>query len=1335
MESLSNLLLDPSQLTSKQIAQYDAALAAAISQNSELVNQEIAKFFFGEDSKIIIQCILTHTKDQFKKAELFQKFTEISSEKIEKVFWKAENPNFLAAKNAVSMFGNAFLFKDREVVFINKISSFISVLPLESQLPFAKLIESFFEYSKNPIEMVDSSDDLLKKASNTYSFIASKIINEISKVDSFDAVFSLLRCTSKALTAIVDAETIKTLFSEGEKSELKELVVKKLPENMYTLLISILIQNFQAHVDYAYQRAKAMCLSTKSTIDRVFGYTALGQLVRFIASNDDFLDLLIDSLFKDIDSSNHLITSTLRTIVNSIFKTKKKELAPICAHMMKKIEPLAWHSKLKTWLLPQLLPHIEAGFFDPSELITISQNLSDAPFVTKCITSYAVSEETCETILHACINFIKNCPITNNLPSLKPLLQPMFKVQPKFIANAFAEFEEITEKYQKIWIVFEACRSIVKSQWPIEKEKLMEYIQFGINCCNWDLRVTAFDIFMLSGSPQTPEEAKFLENNFDNLMFIDSPKHVSSVISTMSALIEGFSGGKNRFKPEIINPLMKAILDKLDMHLIPSAITSHRQYALDLNNIIISKFPELETRQHITCLVTLLLDPALQKQAKEIISKRIAASEETKAYVEKIDSKKAKEILFSKKDVQGDENLKVDAGLPASEEELLASLSRCLNDAISWEEQCVLLNKIAESLKTLTQIVKKETIEKIACDIFNLLMTTRKLGVTCQGQQDLIQIISYLDKETIERLSNQWTDSLLAILGNFDMENMRRSAGLPYLALTIIRVQPSDVMTITGSNYSRLIDALLSLITKTENATEATNALNVIRAVLTDKTTSPYAESILPNVYCAILNVCGRLGGWELVAAANLCLSACIRKSSKKGTQQTDWKYLTLEQFFAKMPMLRESIIKSLNANKHSIYIALTILSQFDSTEGDEELLKLCLSHIDDRDSRLKRVAARACNRVSSQEGRCKLFNILCTALNHKENELNIAINSYNYLQGVIDLMREISAEENFKFEGEFPVLNFAKIPPPIWNDIIIVLKQLGKQDLVPVFPIKSTDFVFDEASLMLMQPSAAERTDRELVAMAARVALVEQKYPDDFLSVIAESVVSGKSSIALQNTGLDLVAQKLTTNIPSAERIIPLIKEETRPQILSGLIHLLSLAETTNEQLLSLFDKFEANVFDLSEATTPVHVSIAEILPKLLFDTRALIIGARLVVDDVPKVRTLSASALSAFFKVDFIAEQQLFRIALQKVCKENKLLLVDASLKWIKLIDSKSSDKHGEQLTVFVDEFFFTREIAKLLGIIIPFNEQQVENVVDIRGPYKSALVGEIEHRFITK
>lgn len=1319
MEKLRDLLSDPSSLTTKVLSQFETYFVEGLKEDEEGVMNLFADLLFSNTSKNVTLAFITRAKKILDKQNLSTRFLSKMNEDLDKNYWNSEIPNYSASINAIAMFGNEIFFKNSEIKFVEHFVQHLNNIPADSELNAFKLTEFFFAFSAEPIEMTGKSDVLFEK-STTYSYLIVNVLQHMQKIVAFDAIFTFLRCAAAGFNKIFDSEIIETLFTEKD-SNLKQFIVKNLPHHMVVLLVSIIARTNQKATDLTYSQSKSIILHSHDIVERVFALTALSQIIKFVATNDDFLNLLIDSMFRDIDSTNHLLSSTVKSMLNSLFKTNKKDLPTVCAKLMKRIEHLDWSAKLKAFLLPQLLPHLNTTDFDPTQLISIAQNLADATFVTKCIRSYATNEESCQNILNSTVNYMKSCSVDRDLPSLRPLFEPLLDVNPKFIKIAFDTFKKVEEKFAKAWLIFEASRSMVKSKWILEQNELFELIKFGLQSLNWDLRASAFEIYMLSGYPQTEEESNLLFDNLENLLFVDSPKHTSSISSTMKSLIDGFGAGKTRYKiDEIIKPLLTKILDVFDNHMIPSYITHHKQFVLEINSAIISNFPELENEKHLLSLASMLFDNAITKQVSDIIKSRMAKSEQISNFFTNLKNEKVQKILFATTEVIGNENLKVREGLPASELEFKQSVSS-IESLSTWEEQAEVFRKLNESLQVLKHVMSQECINECIHSVFEALVKTRKLGVACSGQMVLENLMRLVPEKQLNEICDNFTSRIISTLSGFDMENMRRSAALPLLAMTIIRLQATDVMKVNNqSNFMTLIQALLNLIKTTENATEATNALNVVRGILLDKATSVHSDSIVPFVLDAILVVLRKIGGWEVVAAGNLCLSAVIRKLTRIGSQSS--KYLTLEQFLAKTAKVRDSLILSLKSNKHSVYVALTVLTHFEASSTDEELQSLALSHLGDRDCRLRRAAARAAYMCTAKIDRVELFNEIVEALKRKPSKF--AIISYNYLHGLFDLMHEIVNDDGFAFDGEFPQIDFRKVPPFIWSDIIYVYSKLNLT--IPEFDCKETVFAFDESSLAMYSKSSQTFSQRMMTA----VALKNQRSPQDYPKKVLDLILSNEACPAVENTCLSFSVDKLH-EVENVDKLISMIINEDRPGVLADLISVLKIARNLPNSIMNLADKFLAVSFTLSEAMTPVHIAISKMIGRVIdLSPKFAVCALRLSIDEIPAVRVPASKALAKFAGCECeIAEVSAFRKSLAKI---DRKVLIDSCMKWASLVDAKRGyDTHGEPLTVLVDEFFYPREICNFLGISVDFDYRPIEALIDIRENFKNALISALSNQ----
>ena len=192
MNKLRDLLSDSSSLTTKILAQFDASFLEAVKEDKDAALELFSDYLFSENAKNTTQIFLAHAKKTFDKENALDQFVALTQAKIEKSFWNTQNPNYSSAINLINMFGSELLFNQNEIKFVDHFTANITKIPADSELNAFKIVEFFFSYAKTPIEIEGKSDEICEKSS-THSYLIAKILENIKNIDSFDAVFALLR--------------------------------------------------------------------------------------------------------------------------------------------------------------------------------------------------------------------------------------------------------------------------------------------------------------------------------------------------------------------------------------------------------------------------------------------------------------------------------------------------------------------------------------------------------------------------------------------------------------------------------------------------------------------------------------------------------------------------------------------------------------------------------------------------------------------------------------------------------------------------------------------------------------------------------------------------------------------------------------------------------------------------------------------------------------------------------------------------------------------------------------------------------------------------------------
>lgn len=338
------------------------------------------------------------------------------------------------------------------------------------------------------------------------------------------------------------------------------------------------------------------------------------------------------------------------------------------------------------------------------------------------------------------------------------------------------------------------------------------------------------------------------------------------------------------------------------------------------------------------------------------------------------------------------------------------------------------------------------------------------------------------------------------------MESMRRSASLPDVALSLIRLQPTDLTMDSKDNQSSqmtITTALIDLLKRTNIETEAVNSLNVLRAILKDRVMSKYDDFLYPLIFEAIILTSMKFEGWDFVAASNLCFATVFHKIFKRSDST-----LNLKQFFQKISKAKELIVNGLNSKiTHANYLALTVITSFRKTSGDDRsLLKNVVRFVSSRSSRIRRTAALACVIVTPETEyellarQCVHFICCSRFCTDRKIESNgyftieneggkIDSNTFHGLVLIIHLLLE--RKDDLSASLFFPSINLEILPPLILDDISFIYTRINQNDLMNM-PFKFCHFYFDQVSSIVcarkMPDGMNDLTDSQLVSLLTKV-------------------------------------------------------------------------------------------------------------------------------------------------------------------------------------------------------------------------------------------------------
>lgn len=471
------------------------------------------------------------------------------------------------------------------------------------------------------------------------------------------------------------------------------------------------------------------------------------------------------------------------------------------------------------------------------------------PFVSKCVTSLLQNCEKSESLNQNAILF--QSIIEKSVSNIEIILtKPLISFETIFLVNQkFTEF--CVTKTNSFLIKFDAAIANPKKFSSLITNEDLEKARKSFN---WDLRIKCVAVFSAAGFPRNDEDCQLFVESIPSLFMIDSQDIQTKLVRLFDDFMQSFSTKK--IYSSINKPLFISKLNsKISPYLLPSCSSLVRQNALGILETIWKRFPEISPSDR-TNLTSILKDGtvSLKKSVYSI-------------------SKYLKEPLIDEKKVTIN-NLPFDPTI----EKVQINASSLQSFAILLEQDEVVLNlgekeindliqfhfskeNLADSQKdsdweVLSEIfhitcllcirlnVSQSTFERAADHIFSNLIESRKSGLVMKCYPYLAQLIKKLKSSEKPKT---YCERLIKVLADFDMAQMRRSAGLPFISVALIKGK-SDL-------FPELTNALVNVCLKSENCNEVANALNTLNLIVKENN---FPERFFGVMFETIFKSCSR---------------------------------------------------------------------------------------------------------------------------------------------------------------------------------------------------------------------------------------------------------------------------------------------------------------------------------------------------------------------------------------------------------------------------------------------------------------------------------------------
>lgn len=1311
-------------ITNKDFPSFINLFRDELSKTPETLLSLFAEYLINSRSTQATLTVLTRIKSILNNTQYYSQFKAICDTNLMKSFYITNISNFSemsfeAGYNYMILFEKDSLFTNHELDFV-QLFSFLSTniqkMKNDSISTAAKLLENFFEFQKHPMHINFSSNtkliDIFHIQQTTYSALASICIDLINSQQNFDVICSFVRSLTHSIVGLFPQNELEQLYSSENESILSAFLHQSIPNHCFLLLLSNLIKKFPQKSNFYLELLEPILSDESPPILKCYGYTALTRITPVIPDLLSISKHVIMYLLRDYDSQNPILPSLLDNLYKTLLKRSKqlKIVDQINLILFDSIKSLSWHSMVKLMIVPDIICSFPSLF---DELIGLAQDPSDYGFVTRCIKSISKSsKQSSEDLLNVIVNDTINSNIYDNLRIVRPLLEPLYATRPEIVPKAFKMFNDIVqghddinskEKVLSIWLRFESLLILTRSLWPMELFDLNKDLNFAVHSGNWDLRCASLRVFNKCFNTD-PIPLEFIIN-LKTVIYTDSPKVIFFIEDAFSNFIDLLNPKRKREENEQkneeerwkeIEAILLALLDIFSDHMSSSYTSSHRQFMLMLVESIWKKFPLIYSQKHIEAVSSILNDPSL--------SLRYLCLEKIKLW-----SKEDPDKVFNSLSNLSHENGDVETNFEKNDallNSLIHEISNNNFEALKELETLVADNKNAN---IFSQEILQSQIEKY----FDFFLQTKNVGISYRSQSLFVVLANLLDKDILDEKRKTWESRLLSLLRDFDMESMRRSASLPDVTLALLRLQPLEVTTDAASKHLEIITALIELLRRTDNETEAVNSLNVIRAVLKDKITSKVEDYLYPIIFNSIFETSMKFTGFDFVAASNLCFASTFHKLFKRSD-----KTLNIRQFFHKLPNAKETVINGLQSSiVHANYLALTVLTAFRKTTGDDktfvEYVAPFLSH---QSSRLRRTAAIAMVSITPEQELHLLYQqtvyYLSISRFATQSSMKYDSNGYfdvlelnsNSFHGLLMVINEILKKQTMTLE--FPLINLKIIPPMSIDDVCNIYSQLNLLDRLNLFEIEFRSFYYDQVSLIIYR-GRIESSELRHLNDSILVALLTKLQRNDSIQTI-----DGLNEFILNRLKQEQVSPLIfTLSINYLSKIdknhlmgfnpSDYLNSKTPRDAIAPLIMMLHEDETTLQQYTALFIDI---AFSKDDNDTPAKIAVSSKSSSILrFSYYGKIVALLLLIDDIPIVRTKTSEIVSSFLNVQFLSEVELFDLLMKDL---NPIQLNSLFLRWIKIIEFKiKTDPKGESVTTLVDEFFVLEKITKALKIPIDY------------------------------
>lgn len=1224
MENLSKFLQNESILNGKSLKKAITLVRNVFNEDLDNSIQPLTKLLFNNDSKYYPPDFINQIVKLLDEKKLLNQFNLQADSLMNSSFWDSDEPNICSLIN-YSVISHSF-FEGNEVFLFYFFIKFLFSFPLIIFDELQTLISHFLDHISAhhfvvPEELQQLCDDAFGKGL-PQTILATHFIK---MADQKVPVGQLSKSFSIALLCLQKA------FSKDEIQQLRasssNLFAASLKPECFLLLQSyfiIAIESVQLRLVFI---EKVMQLLDRSTEQETFEciYTALLNVLQ-ISELDQFIHFFV----RDFDTSFDETRIVLMNCFDKLFQIDSSKLTTQLSPIVVK---LPWFSRLKKFSYPYLIQNKNEDLYE--NLIYAAQDPQMKQFVCKCVTSLLQSSENNinQENAKAFQDIIEKFVTDTKLVLSKPLIsfQNIFSVNQKFTELCVSKTKSFLIKFDAAIVNPKKFSSFITKD-DLEKARKL---------FNWDLRIKCVAVFSAAGFPRSDEDGQLFIDSVPSLLMVDSQDNQTKLIRLFDDFMNSFST-KKTYSNVNRELFIQNLNQKLSPYLLPSCSSLIRQNALELLQTIWKRFPEISPFDRFN-LTSILKDGTVSL-------KRLAYSASKYLKEPLISEKKVtiNELPFNPtiKDIKINSDLLQRFTILLEQNEVILNLtetdiinliqfSSTILDEKDREDDWEVISEIFHiiCLLCLQLNASQETLEKATDHIFNSLIETRKSGLVMKCYPYLAQLIKKL--KSSEKPKN-YCQRLIQVLASFDMAQMRRSAGLPFISVALIKGN-SDL-------FNDLTNALVNVCVKSENANEVANALNTLNLIVKENN-SP--ESFFGVMFGTILKSCARFPSeWDVLSAVDLSYNSLLHKIWTFYVKETTFRALSRNAFLSKVENSRNVIIEALKSDcPHCIYLGLLIFTLFPRDAGDSRFVPFIIKHKSSKSSRIRRTAVRA------------LLNVIPIG---KEEEF------------VNQIKAEGMNETHFLaiFKHEVALIKNAENLYPYSNE---VLKKIYPLLFEPDFENEKL------VSKCLVLKNWNEKTAPETV---------QRKLVEDLIINNSEA-----TNLTYLTEGLKFLIRTLPLNFidnSQLHRICQLFLNTSELQIeLKGLyLQLIRFVVNPSiDELTSEIVEIAANPFLIA-----LHHAISSIADLVV--SKSNVATLFLLLNDVPLIRQRVAASYSHLNNQceSFLNESEIIKKLIPSLNDNDKQLILKL---FIKNIQSKlNSDEFGEPTYFLVDEFFILFE-----------------------------------------